>query len=138
MRKTETKKVIDQALEQLATALARGQSEALTKYLAALARFPAYSVGNILLILAQRPQASRIAGFRTWQRLGRHVKRGERGILITAPIIVGRAGGDTPARGPPTHEEDDTLLRFKAVYVFDISQTEGRPLPEPARVGGNP
>ena len=87
MRKTETKKVIEQALEQLAAALANGRSEALTKYLAALARFPAYSVGNILLILAQRPEASRIAGFRAWERLGRHVKKGEKGILITAPII---------------------------------------------------
>jgi antirestriction protein ArdC len=138
MKKNQAQRVIDEALEQLATALANGQSEALKTYLSAMARFSAYSIGNLLLILAQRPEATRIAGYRTWQGLGRNVKKGEKGILITAPIVFSKKHGDRHSRAPPIHEEDDTILYFKAVHVFDILQTDGRPLPKPACVGGNP
>jgi len=96
MKKNQTQKVIDEALEQLAAALANGQSEALKKYLSAMARFSAYSIGNVLLILAQRPEATRIAGYRTWQELGRYVKKGEKGILITAPIVLRKKRGERP------------------------------------------
>ncbi|MFH1110742.1 MAG: ArdC family protein [Planctomycetota bacterium] len=138
MKKNQTQKVIDEAIEQLAAALANGQSDAMKKYLLAMAKFSAYSIGNILLILAQRPQATRIAGYRTWQELGRNVKKGEKGILITAPVVLRKKRGDRRSRAPPADKEEDMILHFKAVHVFDISQTDGKPLPEPARVGGNP
>lgn len=138
MKKNQTQKVVDEALEQLAAALANGQSEALKKYLSAMAKFSAYSIGNILLILAQRPEATRIAGYRTWQELGRNVKKGERGILITAPVVLRKKRGDRRSRAPPADKEEDAILHFKAVHVFDILQTDGRPLPEPSRVVGNP
>ena len=138
MKKNQTQKVIDEALEQLAAALANGQSEALTQYLSAMAKFSAYSLGNLLLILAQRPEATRVAGYRTWQGLGRYVKKSEKGILITAPIVFSKKRGDRHSRAPPIPKEEDTILLFKAVHVFDISQTDGKPLPDPARVGGNP
>ena len=138
MMKNQTQKVIDEALEQLAAGLANGRSEALTRYLSAMARFSAYSVRNVLLVLAQRPDASRIAGYRTWQQLGRHVKKGERGILITAPIVLRKKYRGGQSRAPPKGKEEDAILRYKAVHVFDISQTDGNPLPEPARANGDP
>ena len=94
-------------------------------YLAAMSRFHQYAAGNILLILAQKPAATRLAGFHTWLRLGRHVKRGERGIRILAPVT---------ARRQAESEDDDepdarTVLRWRVVPVFDYSQTEGTDLP---------
>ena len=57
----------------------------LTQYLGAMARFHTYSFGNVMLIARQKPDASNVAGIRTWNSLGRFVKRGEKGILILAP-----------------------------------------------------
>jgi hypothetical protein len=96
-----------------------------------MARFPRYSFRNQLLIAAQRPGATRVAGFQTWRQFGRWVKRGERGIVIVAPLPLRRAEA---AEG----EEADVSLAFKAVYVFDVSQTDGEPLPELAATQGNP
>jgi antirestriction protein ArdC len=86
------------------------------------ARFHHYSFGNVLLIAAQRPEASKVAGYKTWQGLGRQVSKGEKGIAILAPMTVTREVVD---------EETGEKVRramvrgFKAVYVFDIAQTEG-------------
>ena len=63
--------------------------------LAAAARFHDYSTSNILLICAQRPDATRVAGIRTWNSLGRRVNRGERGIAILAPCLYRAAPGET-------------------------------------------
>jgi antirestriction protein ArdC len=57
--------------------------------LAAAGRFHRYSLGNVLLILAQNPEAMRVAGYRTWQSLDRQVRKGERGIQILAPVTYG-------------------------------------------------
>src|SRR5438876_6872473 len=65
-------------------------SESFRRYLDAQARFHHYSWGNVLLILAQRPDAARVAGYRTWQALGRQVRRGEKGIRILVPLGVRR------------------------------------------------
>ena len=139
MKHNQTQKVIDEALKQLAAALASGHSETLTQYLSAMGRFSTYSIGNVLLILTQRPEATRVAGYRAWQSLGRYVKKDEKGILITAPIALRPKRVDMRSRAPPTDEkQEDAVLRFKAVHVFDISQTGGKPLPEPACVRGNP
>lgn len=131
MKAEQAKKIADDALINLTNALQQGQSESLTAYLAAMGRFHNYSWGNVLLILSQKPNATRIAGFNTWKRLNRFVKKGEKGIVIIAPMLI-------KAKEETRQEEDRSILRFKAVFVFDVSQTDGEALPEFARVGGNP
>lgn len=102
----------------------------------------------------QRPDAIRVAGIRTWNSLGRRVNKGEHGIAILAPCIDQAAPGETADRGarpevagaavplpPPGHEADSPareLRGFKIVHVFDVSQTNGDPLPdvEPTRLTG--
>ena len=128
--KAQLKAFTDSAIDRLACALAAGRSEALRSFLAAMAKFHRYSIGNLLLIRWQRPDASRVAGFRTWQKLGRHVRKGERAIRILAPIVLrSRDTEDT---------EDEEVAAFRTACVFDISQTEGRELAEFAKVRGDP
>jgi len=127
-------------LQHLAEQLESGASAQLDAYLAAMGRFHAYSFNNIMLILAQRSGATRVAGFHTWRSLGRTVKRGEKGIAIFAPMRI------APKRIESEQETDEDsleskptpVMRFRIVYVFDVSQTEGEALPEPPRVGGDP
>lgn len=133
MKAEQAKKLADQALTNLAAALEQGKSEALTAFLAAAARFHDYSWGNVLLILTQKPEATRVAGFQTWKTFNRFVRKGEHGIVIMAPMLIKPKEDDRRA-----DDADRTILRFKAVYVFDVSQTDGDPLPAFARVGGNP
>ncbi len=140
MKIDEARKLADESLARLADALAWGESEALAAHLATMARFHQYSFGNILLIAVQRPDAARVAGYNTWTRFNRYVRKGERGIAIVAPIRVRRR--KEPAGEADGQEEQDgapaPVVRFKTAYVFDISQTEGEPLPEPSRVAGDP
>jgi hypothetical protein len=93
-------------------------------------RFHRYSFHNQVLILAQRPDASWVAGYRAWQQLGRQVRRGERGIAIFAPLPSARSNAERAA-------EDDggeaAPVRFRVVRVFDVAQTEGEALPRPLR-----
>ena len=100
-------------------------SDGWRRYLAAQAKFHSYSLGNVLLVLAQKPDATRVAGFHTWLRLGRHVRKGEHGIRILAPVAVRKAEAEDAS------EEEDarTVTRFRVVTVFDISSTDGDPLP---------
>lgn len=128
--------LIASALAELDEALQKGKSETLIRYLAMLARFHRYSYGNVLLIASQRPEATHVAGFQTWKKLGRFVKKGEKGILILAPIII-RRPKDNDAEADDTHEAE-TVLRFRGVHVFDVAQTDGEPLPAPAEVAGDP
>ncbi len=95
------------------------------RYLAMQSTFHTYSFRNVMLILMQRPDAIRVAGFHAWKDLGRSVKKGERGIAILAPMAIKQA---------PTADDPDPAarLRFRLVYVFDESQTEGEPLPAPS------
>ena len=90
-------------------------------FVKAMSRFYKYSFHNQMLILSQKPNAKRVAGFRTWKKLGRYVKRGEKGIAIFVPITN-------------LHENEEgaeeEVIWFGTAYVFDISQTEGKPLPE--------
>jgi hypothetical protein len=87
MKADEARKTTEDAFGELAAALEAGRSEKLTAFLAAMARFHRYSFGNVLLIATQRPDATHVAGFNAWRKLGRHVKRGERGLAIIAPIV---------------------------------------------------
>src|ERR1700688_349355 len=120
------------AVNHLVEALESGQSEVLTQYLSAMGRFHNYSFGNIMLIARQKPDATNVAGLRTWNSLGRFVKRGEKGILILAPMIGRKKAKDVATDEPSadaTTEGQRTLYGFRAVYVFDVSQTEGKDLP---------
>jgi hypothetical protein len=103
-------------------------SEAWLRYLDMQRRFHSYSFANCLLIAMQRPEATRVAGFRRWLELGRHVRKGEKGIAILAPIV---------SRVKVLDEEsgdERTLVSaprsFRVVHVFDVAQTEGDELPE--------
>lgn len=133
MKADEARKIIDAQLQQLVQALVQGQSETLNRYLAVLAKFHRYSFRNVLLIMAQRPDATHVAGFHAWKQLGRFVKKGEKGIAIIAPV----------ARRPSTEEEsepkaDPPPAAFKVSYVFDVVQTEGEPLAQLAEAQGEP
>jgi hypothetical protein len=112
--------------EQLKTQVAAVQdSEAFKRYLAEQAVFHRYSARNVFLILYQMPTATRVAGYTTWQKLGRQVRRGESGITIFAPAPFKKTTTDA-ASGTMTEE---IIPRFKTATVFDISQTEGESLP---------
>ncbi len=141
MLKTEqAKRMVDEGLEQLSAALEQGHSEALQEYLGTMARFHRYSLGNLMLILLQCPHATQVAGYYRWKTLGRHVKAGEKGILILAPVR-----GPVPSRSPraEANPEDpepavESIVAFRAAQVFDVSQTDGAPLPQFATATGDP
>jgi hypothetical protein len=87
MKLEEIKNKTQEASDYLVQSLEAGHSQILTEYLGAMAKFHTYSLGNIMLIARQKPSASNVAGVRTWNSLGRFVRRGEKGILILAPMV---------------------------------------------------
>src|SRR5690348_9342487 len=89
-------------------------------------RFHRYSANNALLINLQCPDATRVAGYQAWQRLGRQVRKGEKGIAILAPVVYRRR----PVDATDPDALVGVLAGFRVAFVFDISQTEGDPLPE--------
>src|SRR5581483_1800174 len=95
-------------------------SNSFKAYLRMAAKFHTYSFGNVLLIASQRPEATRVAGYRTWHALGRYVRRGEKGIAIVVPY-----------RSMRENDAGEIVERvwFGTGYVFDISQTDGEELP---------
>jgi hypothetical protein len=126
-----TQLIIKQAVDYLIQQLELGKSETLTAYLGAMARFHNYSFGNILAIARQRPTATRVAGFGTWKEMSRFVKKGEKGIQILAPMIGYRRKKDSAEQDrDASAEPQPMLIGFRAVYVFDVAQTEGEDLPE--------
>ena len=137
MKHDEALKIAQQGLTHLTDTLKQGHSETLRRYLDVLARFHDYSFHNTLLIVVQRPDATHVAGFQTWKKLGRHVRKSEHGIAVLAPMIGSRKESEEVATGQD-ELAPKVLYGFKVVYVFDVSQTEGEPLPEFARVTGNP
>jgi antirestriction protein ArdC len=134
MKVEQAKQIASKAIEQLSQALERGHSETLRNYLAAIGRFHRYSLRNIMLIASQKPTATHVAGFHAWRTLGRFVKKGEKGILILAPIV--RAKNQSTEQTET--DESSTPVGFRAAYVFDISQTDGQELPEIGSVNGDP
>lgn len=132
----EARQMIDRQLEELGQALADGRSERLTTFLATMARFHRYSLGNTLLIMVQRPEATHVAGFQTWLKLGRAVRKGEKGIAILAPAGQPKKSEDEAADN--SQDDDERPVRFRVAYVFDVSQTDGEPLPSLARAEGEP
>ena len=127
---TDSRALVDQALERLSAAVTELRNgDGWKAWLQMATRMPSYSFNNQLLILAQRPDATMVAGFRQWQATGRTVMKGERALRILAPMIrkVEEIDKET---GQPARR----VVGFKAVPVFDVAQTDGDPLPEPAPV----
>lgn len=122
-QKNRAATLAESAIQKLADALERGESADLKRYLETMSRFYSYSFYNCMLIASQRPAATRVAGFHKWHEFGRFVKKGEKGIAILAPIV--RKVDDTE-----TGEKVRRCVGFRAVYVFDVEQTDGTPLPE--------
>src|ERR1043166_586176 len=128
MNKEQAEKLSKDALDQLTTELEAGRSKRLTDYLATMARFPQYSLGNVILIAPQRPDAAIVAGFHAWKKLGRFVRKGEKGIGIVAPIVARK-----------DVENDESAVRgFRIVHVFAYESTDGQPLPQLAKISGDP
>ena len=119
------------------------QSEKYMQYLTTMSRFHKYSVNNQMLIFLQNPNATLVAGFNRWKNhFGRNVKRGERGIKIIAPTPykkkIEKEKLDPDTKLPILDEDGKVIMEektvqipmYKPVTVFDVSQTEGRPLPQ--------
>ena len=131
-------KTIERTLEQLCQRLEQGYSGAMARYIKAMSCFHRYSIQNMFLILGQKPEAIHVAGFRTWNKLHRKVKKGEKAIRIFAPVAIKQR--DPPqesesSQGPEEKEQESTLF-FRTVCVFDVSQTEGQELPQPTGAQG--
>jgi hypothetical protein len=125
-----SKEVIAANVKLLIEQLEAGHSEALTAYLTAMGRFHRYSLSNCLEIARQMPSASRVAGLYAWNQLGRKVKKGSKGIRILAPVVGTRRKKDSEAKKEITKQNEPVLVGFRPAYVFDVSMTEGKPLPE--------
>lgn len=117
-------------------------SDQYAQYITAMAKFHHYSARNAFLILLQRPDAAFVAGYNTWKELGRQVKRGEQGIQILAPCgfeayqLLEKKDPKTgqtvigPDGQPETVKKPISPNRFRIAHVFDLSQTEGKELPQ--------
>lgn len=134
-------------IKELTEKLEAGIKEVFTsdryrEYLLTMNKFHNYSFNNSMLIHLQNPNASYVAGYKTWETLDRHVRKGEKGITIFAPcpyktkkaveVIdteTGQVKRDLQGK-PVTEEREITYANFKAISIFDYSQTEGKPLPK--------
>ena len=119
------------------------ESEKYRSYLSTMSKFHNYSFNNTLLIAMQKPEATLVAGYKAWQKnFNRHVNKGERGIRILAPApykikeerdkldpVTGEVMLDQDGM-PQTEEVEVKIPAFRAVSVFDVSQTDGEPIPE--------
>ena len=130
----QAREVASKALQHLSESLVQGESEVLSKYLAAMGKFHRYSASNILLIMTQRPEATHVAGYQAWRKLNRHVTRGAKGIVIFSPLV--RKTVDATDCGIETEREK--LVGYRAAVVFDVADTLGSPLPSLSRFEGNP
>ena len=108
------------------------ESGSFKDFIAFTSKFWHYSIGNNLLIWSQYPDATYVAGIKTWNSLGRKVKKGAKGIKIAVPLKRKRRTED---EGNATEEERDVLCGFRFRSIFDVTQTEGEPLPELDRLG---
>jgi len=145
----EGEKKIDLVMKQLKAGVEGIQdSYQFRMFLTTMSKFHDYSIGNQILIMLQKPEAVRVAGFNTWKDLGRWVKKGEKGIAILAPVMPPRSKATCPGCGAEVsrkarycpecgHGLETTSgfdieqpRYFRVVYVFDLNQTEGEDLPE--------
>lgn len=136
-----TSKTRDGKVKELSEKLKQGvrdvfQSDRYVEYLSAMAKFHQYSPSNVCLIVSQKPDASLVASYKKWEKdFGRHVKPGEKSIKIFAPVFRKRESlptGEASSEKPDPEKEEkekDVVAGFIAVSVFDVSQTEGREIP---------
>ena len=127
------------------------ESDKYRRYLSVMSRFHRYSVNNTMLIYMQRPDATLVAGYNKWKnQFSRHVKRGEHGITIIAPTPykkkIEEQKLDPDTKAPMLDKDGKVIMEekeieiplFRPVKVFDVSQTDGKPLPElAASLSGN-
>ena len=120
---TKTADKTEELLEQLHQGIeALTTTEAWTAWLDVARHLPSYSLNNLILLWTQKPEATQVAGYRAWKALGRQVRKGERGLRILAPCTYKTTDDETG-------EERHVVRGFRSVAVFDISQTDGDPLP---------
>lgn len=115
-------------------------SDTYKNYLKTMSKFHSYSLNNTILIAMQKPDATTVAGYGTWKQMNRQVVKGSKAIKILAPCIYKKKDiadiADTPDKSiadkdnKDISESEKVLVGFKVANVFDISQTEGEPLPE--------
>jgi hypothetical protein len=117
-KRNEQREAVERATRSLLS------SDGWRRWAETRATFHRYSWGNCALIAMQRPEATQVAGFKAWQELGRQVRKGERSIRILAPMSV-------KERDDQGEETGERVVFFRAVPVFDVSQTDGEALPEP-------
>ena len=141
--KEQIKKLTDQIEAGIKALFQSGNLEKYQAYLRTMSHFHHYSVNNQMLIFSQCPHATLVAGYQKWQnQFSRHVLRGEKGISILAPtpykIKVEKEKLDPDTKLPLldadgntiTEEKEVQIPMFRPVKVFDVSQTDGKPLPE--------
>ena len=141
--KEQIKKLTDQIEAGIKALFQSGDLEEYQAYLRTMSHFHHYSVNNQMLIFSQCPHATLVAGYQKWQnQFSRHVLRGEKGISILAPtpykIKVEKEKLDPDTKLPLldadgntiTEEKEVQIPMFRPVKVFDVSQTDGKPLPE--------
>jgi hypothetical protein len=124
MNANELKAQIDASIKRIGelTDVAAANDQVL-QWFKAVSKFHKYSFFNCCLIMAQNPDATRVAGYQAWVEMHRYVKSGEHGIPILAPIFSKEDAADPHSKR--------VLCGFRVVYVFDVSQTDGEPLPDP-------
>ena len=135
MKTSELKEKYKKCLQILTEEIqSQKSSKIILDYFDFCSRFHKYSLSNQLLIWMAIPETTHVAGFHTWKKLGRKVKKGEKGIPIFAPIWVKRKPKKNHEGITEENEQNDNekdVMLFRVVYVWDISQTEGKALPEP-------
>lgn len=134
----ERRQLVESLHDQLQEGVTKMRSgEDWKRWLSASARFHQYSPRNILLLLMQNPDITHVASYRTWQSLGRQVVKGESALRVLGPVT--RRVEVLDAHGKPVLDDQgkskvaQQIVGVKPVPVFDISQTDGDPLPEPPR-----
>ncbi len=127
-RRTEMLARLDRELQRLV------DSGEYARWFTTMSRFHRYSPTNAMWIATQAPDATRVASYRTWQQLGRQVRKGETGIMVSHPKPYWVDPGTGQRVAPPRTEGDRARLQrkvaFRVGHVFDVAQTDGDPLPE--------
>lgn len=133
MTSQEAQALVDQGIQQLTE-----NPDQWKQWAETMARFPKYSPGNVVLIMQQRPDATMVAGYHAWQKLGRQVQKGEHGITIIAPVTRRMTKEEDKGPDQASNPFQRAIVGFKAATVFDVSQTAGKDLtlPQPHEIRG--
>jgi hypothetical protein len=133
MTTEQARKLSEDSLNRLVAELERARSETLRQCLNTMSRFRKYSWQNSLMICSQMPAATHVGGCQFWSKMGRHVRKGEKGIAILAPMV----GRKRTTDDVPADDEQPRIFGFRSCHVWDVSQTDGQELPEFATVKGD-